>query len=41
MTLTAIAIVLDEPPEGADRFGEFRVGLHHLAYHVPARTNLD
>jgi catechol 2,3-dioxygenase-like lactoylglutathione lyase family enzyme len=36
------AVVLGQPvPPVADRFSEFRVGLHHLAYHVPARADVD
>ncbi|MFI6042471.1 VOC family protein [Nocardia sp. NPDC051321] len=39
------SVVLGYPeqpgPGEADRFSEFRVGLHHLAYHVPERADLD
>ncbi len=36
------AVVLGQPlGPCADRFSEYRVGLHHLAYHVSQREDLD
>lgn len=40
------SVVLGQPlapvaPDGGDRFDEHRVGLHHLAYHVPAEADLE
>jgi catechol 2,3-dioxygenase-like lactoylglutathione lyase family enzyme len=39
------SVVLGQPqiavPGSPDRFDESRVGLHHLAYHVPERDDLD
>lgn len=40
-SLASVVLGLPDRIEPADRFDEGRVGLHHLAYHVPERSELD